>query len=170
MKTIYIVSLVISSIACVTDLRSRRIPNVLTFGAALGAFAFHAAISGWSGVMTAGAGWLVGLALFLLPFALRGLGGGDLKLVAALGAWLGAATVLWLAAYTAVAGAVLAVVVALARGDLRESLTNIRLLLTTWAVVGIRPVHEVSLEGSRGPRLAYAVPILVGTVVTAWRG
>ena len=42
------------------------------------------------------------------------------------------------------------------------------MLLTHWRVMGIRPVDELTLEGARGPRLAYAVPIAIGTLVTLW--
>jgi hypothetical protein len=51
-------------------------------------------------------GWALGLLLFFVPFALRGLGGGDVKLMAALGAWLGPTDVFWAAMYTGVAGGV----------------------------------------------------------------
>jgi len=47
-------------------------------------------------------------------------------------------------------------------------LRNIYLLLMHWRVVGLRPLHEVSLAGSRGPRLAYAVPVLAGLIATIW--
>ena len=50
------------------------------------------------------AGWAVGLAMFLPVFALRGIGGGDVKLVAALGAWIGPGAAVWLALWAAVAG------------------------------------------------------------------
>ena len=105
---------------------------------------------------------------FLLPFALGGLGGGDVKLLAALGAWLGPALTIWMAVYTGMAGGVLALVVALSRGYLGQALANIQLLLTHRSMAGIRAVNAASVADSRGPGLAYAPPILVGTVVTLW--
>jgi prepilin peptidase CpaA len=170
MRAPHAVALLISLVACVTDIRSRRIPNVLTFGGALAAVILHGVTGGVTGLVTACGGWIVGAALFFLPFALGGMGGGDLKLLAALGAWLGPAETVWLALYTGVAGGIMAVGVACARGYLRQALSNVWLLLTHWSVAGIGPVHEVSLEGSTGPRLAYAVAIFVGTVVTIWFG
>src|SRR6187402_2302320 len=83
------VSAGIALAACMTDLRTRRVPNALTLGAALAAVAFHAATSAGSGLLFAVLGWGVGLLMFLPLFALRGIGGGDVKLLAALGAWLG---------------------------------------------------------------------------------
>jgi prepilin peptidase CpaA len=103
-----------------------------------------------------------------LPFALRGLGAGDVKLVAALGAWLGPMNALWLAVYATIAGGVLALIVAVCHGYLKRALANIWLLMQHWAVVGLRPLDTISLEGSNGPRLAYAVPIFVGVLLNLW--
>jgi prepilin peptidase CpaA len=154
--------------ACVTDLRSRRIPNVLTFGGAFAALVFHTVNAGSAGLLTSLAGWGLGAVFFLLPFALGGLGGGDIKLVAALGAWLGPALTIWMAAYTGIAGGALALVVALQRGYLKQALANIRLLLTDRSAAGIHAVNGAALADSRGPALAYAPPIFIGTVVMLW--
>jgi prepilin peptidase CpaA len=154
--------------ACVTDLRSRRIPNVLTFGAAAAALVYSGASGGWSGFGSAALGWLIGGAAFIIPFALGGLGGGDVKLLGALGAWLGPAGAIWVALYTGVAGGVMALAVALASGYLRRALSNVSLLLMHWRLSGLRPLSEVSLESSEGPRLAYALPIFAGLMATLW--
>ncbi|MDR1989054.1 MAG: prepilin peptidase [Acidobacteriaceae bacterium] len=168
MPPVFLMALMTALVACVTDLRSRRIPNVLTFGSALLALLYHGVTDGGYGALMACAGWGAGLGLFLLPFALGGMGGGDIKLLAAAGAWLGPGTAVWLALYTGVAGGVMAIVVALARGYLGTALRNISLLLTHWRVVGVRPLPEITLEESRAPKLAYAIPIFVGTLVTTW--
>jgi prepilin peptidase CpaA len=168
MKVNYIVAMVVGFVACVTDLRSRRIPNVLTFGAALAALIFHTINSGAAGLLTALAGWGLGVAVFFLPFALGGMGGGDVKLLGALGAWLGPGLTIWVALYTGIAGGILALGVALASGYLRQALSNLRLLLTHWSVAGVGRVDELSLTGSTGPRLAYAVPIFAGMLVAVW--
>ena len=154
--------------ACVTDLRSRRIPNVLTFGAAGAALVYGAVTGGWTGLGNAALGWLIGALAFIVPFALGGLGGGDVKLLAAIGAWLGPAGAIWVALYAGVAGGVMAIGVALATGYLRRAVSNVSLLLMHWRVWGLRPLAEVSLDGSEGPRLAYALPILAGLVTTLW--
>lgn len=161
-----VIALSLAAAACVTDIKARRIPNVLTFGGALLAAAFWTVTAGGSGLATSIAGWFVGVGIFFLPFALGGMGGGDIKLLGAMGAWLGPRDAVSLALYTGVVGGVLALVVALARGYLGTALSNVRLLLTHWRVTGIRPLPEVTLEQSKSPKLAYAVPILVGTLVT----
>ena len=95
----------IATTASVTDVRTRRIPNALTFGAAGAALLFHTVAPTGHGFTFAVSGWFVGAAMMFLPFALRGLGAGDVKLVAALGAWLGPLNAVWLAVYAMMAGA-----------------------------------------------------------------
>jgi prepilin peptidase CpaA len=162
-------SLVIGSLACVTDLRSARIPNVLTFGAVLTGLLFHALAPAGSGLTAALLGLVTGLLVFFPFFALRAMGAGDVKLMAALGTWLGWYSAIQIALYGAVAGGVLAVGLALWHGYLRKALRNVRALLLYWAAVGIRPLPELTLESGSGLRLPYALPIMVGLLVTLWR-
>jgi prepilin peptidase CpaA len=158
-----------AAVACITDLRARRIPNWLTFGSAALALGVHVTLDGWAGAQQAGAGWIVGTLLFLPLFLLGGMGGGDVKLLAAFGAWLGAGEVLWLAAYTSMAGGVIAIAVALSNGYFTTMLRNLRTLLRFWWLAGPRPLPALTLERGSGPRLAYAVPMFVGALVTLWR-
>jgi len=167
MTVAQIASIVVVLAACVPDLRTRRIPNALTFGAALAAFAFHGVSGGWAGLLASVAGWLVGAALFFPFFALRGMGAGDVKLLAAVGAWLGPLLVFWTALFTSLAGGVIGLAVAAAHGYHRTAVRNVLALIGFWRVAGVRPLPELSLEGT-APRLAYAVPIAIGTVVTLW--
>jgi prepilin peptidase CpaA len=164
----HVIALAVAAIACVWDLRCRRIPNVLTLGAAVAAVGFHAVVGGIDGGVTSAAGWLVGVALLFLPFALGGMGGGDVKLLGALGAWVGPADAVWLALYTGVAGGVLAILIAAMRGYLAQAVGNIWSLLMFWRVMGLKPMPSLTLHSGRAPRMAYAAPILAGTVVTLW--
>ena len=164
-----IATLSVTLAACVTDLRSRRIPNALTFSAAAAALLAHGALGGWDGTTTAIAGYLVGLMLFLPFFLLGGMGAGDVKLIAAVGAWLGPSQAVWAVLFTALAGGALAIPVALAHGYLRTAFGNLRTLLWQWVLVGPRPVAGIDLESHTGPRLAYAIPIFIGTAAAIWR-
>ncbi|MBI3465024.1 MAG: prepilin peptidase [Planctomycetes bacterium] len=75
--------------ALATDLRARRIPNALTVPAFVLGFVFHAWFDGWAGVKTAGAGFGLGFGTLLILWFVGGGGAGDVKLMGALGAWLG---------------------------------------------------------------------------------
>src|SRR5688500_1679166 len=97
MNAAHLAAVIVATLACATDLRRRRIPTLLTFSAPALALAVASWTDGTAGAMTSSAGWIAGLAIFFVPFALRGLGGGDVKLLAALGAWVGPTDVIWVA-------------------------------------------------------------------------
>lgn len=168
MSGFQIAAIVLAIVAAIWDLKSRRIPNVLTFGAALAAIVAHGSVEGLSGAGWSAAGWLVGVAFFLPFFALGGMGAGDVKLLAALGAWLGPGATVWVALYSLIAGGVLGLVVALGYGYLTQAFANILWMFQYWRSEGPRPVPEVTLATHKGPRLAYAVPVFAGLMVTLW--
>ena len=76
--------------AMVTDLRSRRIPNWLTVSAFVVGIVFHTVVMGWQGTLFALGGFAVGFGVLFVLWSIGGGGGGDVKLMGALGAWLGA--------------------------------------------------------------------------------
>ena len=168
MDVVHLACLALASVACICDLRTRRIPNVLTFSAIVCGLLFHVVTGGFSAGGWSLAGCLLGAALFMPMFVLRGMGAGDVKLLAAVGAWLGPSQVAIVALAASLTGGVVAVAVALGHGYLRTAIRNVWMLLMHWRVMGVRPLQEVTLEGTRGPRLAYAVPISIGTLVTLW--
>jgi prepilin peptidase CpaA len=143
--------------AVFTDVRTRRIPNWLT-GAIVGA-AFGLAFGGGPVTpMRALLGLVVGLALMLPGHVIGATGAGDVKLMAAVGAVVGPDVIFRAFLYSAVAGGVLAVVVALRRGRLGTTLQATTNLVT-------QPVHaKRAIEASdRANRFAYGPAIAVGT-------
>lgn len=163
-----IVAVAVALAACVFDVRSRRIPNALTFGAALAAFAVAAFTGGFSALGASGAGWALGLAMWLPIYALGGMGAGDVKLIAAIGAWIGPGAVIYAALYAAVAGGFMAAGVAIAQRCVRQTYDNIQLLILHWRVAGFTPHAQIALGTASSPRLAYAIPVFIGTVVAIW--
>lgn len=160
--------IVVGLIACATDLALRRIPNVLTFGAAIAALVYGAVHGGEAGLVAAVGGWIAGVLIFLPLFVLGGMGAGDVKLLAAIGAWLGLPAVFWIAIYTSIAGGAIAIAVALARGYLRTAVGNIAMMFRYWSVAGPRPVAGLTLDTPTAVRLPYALPIFIGTVIALW--
>lgn len=168
MSVAEVIALGLAVVACGWDLRTRRIPQLLTLGGALAGLAVHLVSGGWNAGVASAAGWAVGIAIFFVPFALGGLGAGDVKLLGAIGAWLGPMNAIWVGLYAGAAGGVLAIFVALTSGYLVQAVGNVGMMLAYWRLNGVKPLPEITLEHSRGPRLAYAVPILAGTMVTLW--
>ena len=150
------------------DLQSRRIPNGLTFGAAAAGVVFAAATGGIPAIGAGVAGWFLALALWLPIYALGGMGAGDVKLMAAIGMWIGPAAALHAALYAAIAGGVLGLALMFAKGIARQTFQNVNLLLVHWQVAGFSPHAQLTLATAKSPRLAYAVPILLGTVAAIW--
>jgi prepilin peptidase CpaA len=168
MNALEIAAVGIALVAVVWDIATRRIPNVLTFGAAVIGLVVHAYVGGWNGLGMAAAGWLAGVALFFPVFALGGMGAGDVKLLGAVGAWLGPIAALWVALYSGIAGGVIGLIVAGFSGYLGQALINVKSLVMYWRIVGLKPAPELTLSTHKGPRLAYAVPVFAGLMVTIW--
>ena len=124
-KVIWIVSALFALAAGITDLRSRRIPNWLTYPAVPIAILLHAIAGGWHGARLALLGTALGLGI-LLPFVLlRSLGGGDWKLVGALGAFYGPRRLVEVLVYTLLINAVIAIVMVISKKRLGRTLRNI---------------------------------------------
>jgi prepilin peptidase CpaA len=166
-RTVVVLGIGLVAVAC--DVRSRRIPNLLTFGAAGVALLYGALAGGGSGLLQASIGWLLGALLFFPLFALGGMGAGDVKLLAALGAWLGPVDAVYLALFASMAGGVVGVAVALYHGYLRQAVANVWIMLMQWRLRGLGPVQGLTLKDNRAPKLAFAIPITIGALCTLWR-
>jgi prepilin peptidase CpaA len=109
------VALVAATTAALLDLRARRIPNWLTVTAFGGGLALNAWASGPNGLLWSLGGAGLGLLLLLPFYAVRGVGAGDVKLLAAMGAVLGLTTLLWVALFTALIGGAMSLALVVAR-------------------------------------------------------
>jgi prepilin peptidase CpaA len=86
------------------DMKTRKIPNILTFPSILTALAYHSLASGMDGFIFSLTGMFTGIGLLILPYLLGGAGAGDAKLLGAVGAALGVHGVLQAFIYIAFAG------------------------------------------------------------------
>ena len=148
------------------DVRRRRIPNRLVCaGAALGVL-LNCVTQAGAGPWLALGGLLLGLGLLLPMYMLKALGAGDVKLMAMVGAFLGPQGVLLAALCSLLAGAVLALGVALYRGSLHQVLANswhVLLQGVLRVVAGGSPRLEAPAAASG--RLPYAVAVASGTAI-----
>lgn len=152
--------------ACVSDARTRRIPNALVATLAVGGLLFSLAASPLLPGLARGLGGLgLGLALWLPFYALRLLGAGDVKLFAAAGAWLGPMAVLEGALVAAVVGGLLSTVWLLRDLGLRRTVDVVAL----WGMLPWDPrsLHTEVLAGSR-LRLPYGIALSIGAATVAW--
>lgn len=110
-----ILLLLIITICIITDLHNRKIYNIVIFPGLAIAFELHLVFGGWTAVLQAFWGLLIGFGLLLLPYLLGGMGAGDVKLLALIGAIKGVSFVFYTALYMSVIGAVIALFVLLCR-------------------------------------------------------
>jgi prepilin peptidase CpaA len=166
-RSVAVVTIALIAVTC--DVRTRRIPNWLTLSGAVAAVLYGVVAAGLYGFGQALFGWIVGAMLFFPLFALRGMGAGDVKLVAALGAWLGPVEAVYLAIFVSIAGGVAGLIVSVLHGYVKQAFSNLWLMLMHWRTAGPGPVPGLTLQDARAPRLAFAIPIALGLVCTLWR-
>ena len=166
---IWLVSAVLVE-AAVIDGRQRRVPNWLTFHFALGGLVF-AAWSGrprallWSlGWSLAGTG--VGLISLLPLYAIGGMGAGDVKLMAGVGAWLGPGLTFWAFVSTALVGGLLGAAMILASGNVIRHWVMFQTI--GHEILSIRnPAVLAERAGERKKTmmlLPYGIPIAIGSI------
>ncbi|WP_156290351.1 A24 family peptidase [Oceanobacillus salinisoli] len=107
--------LLVLAISVVTDLRSRKIYNKVIFPSLLLAFLLHGIFDGWSGLLSSFLGFLTGLGILLIPYLMGGMGAGDVKLLALVGAIKGASFVFMASIYMALIGGLIGVIILLFR-------------------------------------------------------
>lgn len=151
---------VMLAFSMVSDLAMRRIPNWITVPAVAGALVYHCSLFGvFSGLLYTTSGGVVGCGLLLPLYAAGGMGGGDMKLLGALGAWGGPGTALNIFIYSAVISALWAAAILAQRKSLSVALSNIRKALYQLAATGRWP--GIALTGARLP---YAVALGAGYI------
>ena len=151
--------------ATIVDIRSRRIPNVLT--GSMAAVGVGLAASGLSGISVGAsvAGMVIGLLLMLPGHALGATGAGDVKLMAAVGAVIGIHVIVNAFLFTALAGGVLAVAVAVRRRRLGATLSG-----TTRLIASPAGAREEIRGAAKASRFAYGPAIAIGSLVAALIG
>lgn len=117
--------LVLLLLALYFDLTQKRIPNFLTFPVILWGLGSNTIMGRWEGFLFSFYGLLLGLAIFFIPFVLGGMGGGDVKLLGAIGALQGAQFVFEAAFFAILCGGVLAIGYLLVKRQLGSTLKKI---------------------------------------------
>jgi len=155
--------------AVASDLRFHRIPNWLTLPALLAALLISPWAGGTSGPLQAAAGAALGLALLVGPYALGGMGAGDVKALMALGAWLGVEATLGAAVWAVIAGGTFGLALLALRGELAP-------FARRWArmVSGVLTLRGVAYEAPAAGSAAsggipFAAAIAVG-LAAQWYG
>jgi prepilin peptidase CpaA len=170
---------VVLVVAAVIDGKQLRVPNWLTFPMVVSGWIYSAAAGYIAGDgLFAGLGWslvgtVVGLALLLPAYAIGGMGAGDVKLLAGVGAWLHGETTFYAFCLSAVVGGVLAVAMAAKRRSLGKHTLQAKTILNE--IVTIRDPKALSAIAAERKSsmllLPYGIPIAIGAILYfAWAG
>ena len=146
--------------AVAVDLRSRRVPNILTLGVAGIGLALAAMQATRITPVEAAAGFAVGLLLMLPGHLIGATGAGDVKLMAAFGTLLGPARTGVAFVYTALAGGLLAIAIAIWR---RRARTTVARALTVMDPSVVAAIERPSEDN----RFAYAPAVAIGALAAA---
>ena len=157
-------------ISSVTDLAWHRIPNTLLLPALVLALILHTSGDGLDGMLSAAAGFLVGL-MFLMPlYAMGGMGAGDVKLLGVVGAFLGPSGACVAGAVALIAGALLGVIYIVWR-SIQPALAYQawRLAQSYYAENPRAPAPLSLITPIRGSGFGYAPAIAAGAVFAMWQ-
>ena len=160
-------------VAAVIDGIKLKVPNWLTFPMVLGAWIASAVFFGWAGLGWSLLGTAVGLGLLLPAYAIGGMGAGDVKLLAGVGAWVGVTTTFWAFVVSAVVGGLIAIGMVLYRRKWGHHQGQFLMILSE--ILIIRDPNQLSaIAGERKSSmmlLPYGIPIAIGSIAYfAWLG
>jgi prepilin peptidase CpaA len=167
-------------VAAVIDGYKLKVPNWLTFPMVLSGWAYGAFAHGWEGIGLSLVGTVVGLALLMPAYAIGGMGAGDVKLLAGVGSWLGAAylmdgvtTTFYAFCVSALIGGVLALAMVLYRRSWKKHKNQFLTIVNEITTIG-SPTELATIAAERKSSmllLPYGIPIAIGTIAYfIWAG
>lgn len=153
-------------VAAVIDGYKLKVPNWLTVPFILSGLVVGFLTGGWAGLGYAFLGMIVGLALLLPAYAIGGMGAGDVKLLAGVGAWIGTMDTLYAFCVSAVVGGIIAVLMVLYRGEWKKHYYQFFAIGNE--ILTIRdPEKLATIAADRKSSmmlLPYGIPIAIGTI------
>ena len=156
--------------AAALDIKTRRIPNWLSFSGLLLGVILNTFLGEWNGLWFSLKGLGLAFAIYFVLHLLRGMGAGDVKLMAAVGSVAGPGGWIWIFILTCLTGAVAGLLVVAAKGRFRKTFENILVILISFRH-GQLPYKEnpqLDVRSGEGLRLPHAAMIALGTLLAVW--
>jgi len=171
-KYFYIGAVMVALAGAFSDVRSARIPNELTYSAIIAAIVLRTVLLGSSGLKSCGIGILVAGSFFAVLFVLGAMGGGDLKMMTAIGAWVGGTHIFTVLIAIGLAGGVLAIASAIFHKNSIQTVRNAARLIAYRFTSGLQPHPEMNVQAHGSRRIPFGLAIAMGTLFcaanTAW--
>jgi prepilin peptidase CpaA len=165
-----IVALVASVTLALVDVCKFKIANVFTYPLAVTGLVYHAVVGGMSGFADGLLGCVLGFTILLPFYALGGMGGGDVKLLGGIGAWLGTWLTLAVILLSCLVSGIYALILIVHTGRVRETWINLQL---SWLRVKAlarqlgaddRLEAEVQRPDRRGRLIPFGAMVAVGLI------
>ncbi len=170
--TVWLVTVVLI-LAAVIDGFELKVPNWVTFPFILSGWIYSTLAFGWEGLGWSLVGTVIGLGLLLPAYAIGGMGAGDVKLLAGVGAWVYGTHTTYAFAVIAIVGALLAVSMVLVRRGWKKHSAQFMVILNEILVIR-DPDQLAAIAAKRKPSmmlLPYGIPIAIGTIgYFVWTG
>jgi len=154
-------------VAAVIDGRSLKVPNWLNFPFIITGWAYGFIAGGFTGLGYSLIGTVAGMMLLLVLRNCGGMGAGDVKLLAGVGAWLGVKTTFYAFAATSVVGGVMALAMIAWTGNWFKHYAMAHQIVEEWLTLR-KPAKLAEIARERKPRmllLPYAIPMAVGSIL-----
>jgi prepilin peptidase CpaA len=153
--------------AALFDIRERRIPNWVTVSGVVAGLVLNGFLYEWPGLMSSLKGLGLALLIYFPLFAIRAMGAGDAKLMAAVGSITGPANWLGIFILTAMIGGFLGIALLLLTGRTRRTVANVGFLIRELAY--LRPPYlgkeELDIRNPRSVGLPHGAVIALGVIV-----
>lgn len=156
-------------VAAVIDGLKLKVPNWITFPMIISGWIYSATLSpyaGWEGLLYSVLGTIVGLGLLLPAYAIGGMGAGDVKLLAGVGAWVWGTTTFYAFAISAIVGGIIAVLMVVSRHKWFKHQAQFWMICNEILTVK-DPEKLAAIAAERKPSmmlLPYGIPIAIGTI------
>jgi prepilin peptidase CpaA len=154
-------------LAAVIDGMKLKVPNWLTFPLIIGGWLVSALLFGWSGLGASLLGTGVGLVLLLPAYAIGGMGAGDVKLLAGVGAWIWGSVTFFAFCFSAIAGGLIAIGMVVYQRKFSKHAAQFKMIASEIMVVR-NPETLSEIAAERKPSmmlLPYGIPIAIGTIL-----
>lgn len=159
-------TVLVLAVATFTDLCYRRIPNWLVLPFLVAGIAVSGWQHGWHGIGQSFAGLGLGALIYGVLFAMGGMGMGDVKLFAAIGAWIGPQQLIVAFVVISIAGGIMALCWALFGGFFAELFKSTAGLIAGFKDRGLRPHPKLTLSNPLTRKMPYAPAIAIGTLLS----
>lgn len=152
-----IILFIVLIISFITDVKSRIILNIITLPTIVIGLMIHTVHNGWDGFQFSFLGMLTGLGVLLIPYLLKGMAAGDVKLMMAIGALKGSSFTFGSFIYTAIFGGIIALFILIKNRELTNSLKRIFL------AANLRSLDNLN-QNEYHHAFPYGVAIVLGTI------